>query len=47
MMWESYFGFKKTPFGDSPDAKQLFPSAAWGEVKTRLEFLAQHHWRKS
>ena len=43
MMWESYFGFKKTPFGDSPDAKQLFPSAAWGEVKTRLEFLAQHH----
>ena len=43
MMWESYFGFKKTPFGDNPDAKQLFPSAAWGEVKTRLEFLAQHH----
>ena len=43
MMWESYFGFKKTPFGDSPDAKQLFASAAWGEVKTRLEFLAQHH----
>ncbi len=22
-MWESFFGFKKTPFSDSPDAKQL------------------------
>ena len=47
MMWESYFGFKKTPFGDSPDAKQLFPSEAWGQARTRLEFLAQHHRRKS
>jgi hypothetical protein len=28
-MWESFFGFKKTPFGDSPDAKQLFASQAW------------------
>jgi general secretion pathway protein A len=42
-MWESFFGFKKTPFSDSPDAKQLFPSQAWNQVKTRLEFLAQHH----
>ena len=42
-MWESFFGFKKTPFGDSPDAKQLFASQAWNQVKTRLEFLAQHH----
>ena len=25
-MWESFFGFKKTPFSDSPDAKQLFAS---------------------
>ena len=41
-MWESFFGFKKTPFSDSPDAKQLFASAAWQQVKTRLEFLAQH-----
>ena len=42
-MWESFFGFKKTPFGDSPDAKQLFASQAWNQVKARLEFLAQHH----
>jgi hypothetical protein len=42
-MWESFFGFKKTPFSDSPDAKQLFTSQAWNQVKTRLEFLAQHH----
>jgi type II secretory pathway predicted ATPase ExeA len=41
-MWESFFGFKKTPFSDSPDAKQLFASAAWQQVKTRLEFLTQH-----
>ena len=41
-MWESYFGFKKTPFSDRPDAKQLFASAAWQQVNTRLEFLAQH-----
>jgi general secretion pathway protein A len=41
-MWESFFGFKKTPFSDSPDAKQWFASAAWQQVKTRLEFLTQH-----
>jgi type II secretory pathway predicted ATPase ExeA len=42
-MWESFFGFKKTPFSDSPDAKQLFTSTAWRQVNARLEFLAQHH----
>jgi len=42
-MWESFFGFKKTPFSDSPDAKQLFASEAWNQVKARLEFLANHH----
>jgi general secretion pathway protein A len=42
-MWQSFFGFKKTPFGDSPDNKQLFASAAWQQVNSRLEFLAQHH----
>ena len=42
-MWESFFGFKKTPFSDSPDTKQLFASEAWNQVKTRLEFLANHH----
>src|SRR2546430_8523160 len=36
-MWESFFGFKKTPFGDCPDAKQLYPSQAWNQAKTRLE----------
>jgi hypothetical protein len=25
-MLEAFFGFKKTPFGDCPDAKQLFAS---------------------
>ena len=40
--WESFFGFKKTPFSDSPDAKQLFSSAAWQQVQARLEFLSQH-----
>src|ERR1035437_445558 len=42
-MWESFFGFKKTPFCDSPDAKQLFASQTWNQVKSRLDFLAQHH----
>jgi hypothetical protein len=35
-MWESFFGFKKTPFSDSPDAKQLFASQpdfrTWGRL---------------
>jgi len=42
-MWEAYFGFKKTPFSDSPDAKQLFASQAWTQVKARLQFLVDHH----
>jgi general secretion pathway protein A len=42
-MVEAFFGFKKTPFGDSPDPKQLFPSQAWNQVKTRLQFLVEHH----
>lgn len=41
-MWESFFGFKKTPFSDNPEGKQLFTSAAWQQVHTRLDFLAQH-----
>src|SRR5206468_11648869 len=43
IMWESFFGFKKMPFSDSPDPKQLFASQTWNQVRTRLEFLAQHH----
>lgn len=42
-MWEAFFGFKKTPFSDCPDPKQLFTSAAWQQVTQRLEFLVQHH----
>src|SRR6202142_1513382 len=42
-MLEAFFGFKKTPFGDSPDAKQLFASQAWNQVKARLQFLVDHH----
>src|SRR5881397_1234591 len=42
-MVEAFFGFKKTPFTDSPDAKQLFASQAWNQVKARLQFLVDHH----
>jgi len=42
-MVETYFGFKKIPFTDSPDAKQLFASEAWNQVKARLQFLVDHH----
>src|SRR5271169_2025830 len=42
-MVETFFGFKKTPFSDCPDAKQLFASQAWNQVKARLQFLVDHH----
>src|ERR1700758_3243374 len=42
-MVEAFFGFKKTPFVDNPDPKQLFASQAWNQVKARLQFLADHH----
>jgi len=42
-MVEAFFGFKKTPFSDHPDARQLFASEAWNQVNTRLQFLADHH----
>ena len=42
-MWEISFGFKKTPFLDCPDPKQLFASQAWNQVKARLQFLVDHH----
>ena len=41
-MLETYFAFKKTPFSDSPEAKQLFASQAWNPVKARLQFLVDH-----
>ena len=31
-MVETYFGFKKIPFSDNPDAKQLFASEAWSDL---------------
>ena len=42
-MMEAFFGFKKSPFSDHPDGKQLFASQACNEVKARLQFLADHH----
>lgn len=42
-MVETFFGFKRTPFSDSPDAKQLFPSHGRQQVKARLQFLVEHH----
>jgi general secretion pathway protein A len=41
-MWGTFFGFKKTPFSDCPDPKQLFASQAWDQVKARLQFLVEH-----
>jgi general secretion pathway protein A len=41
-MFETFFGCKKTPFADCPDAKQLFASEAWRQVKARLELLTRH-----
>src|ERR1700683_479185 len=42
-MMEAFFGFKKTPFSNNPDAKQLFASQASNQVKARLQFLVDHH----
>src|SRR5438876_5597909 len=42
-MVETFFGFKKTPFCDSPDPKQLFSSQAWNQGRARLQFVAEHH----
>ena len=42
-MFEAFFGFKKMPFGDNPDPKQLFVSQPWTQVKVRLQFLVDHH----
>jgi len=38
-MFETYFGFKKAPFSDEPDTKQLFESNGWKQVQARLKFL--------
>jgi hypothetical protein len=31
-MFETYFGFKKAPFSDEPDPKQLFEYVGWKQV---------------
>jgi len=41
-MFEAFFGFKKSPFSDCPDAKQLFASQAAIQIKARLQFLVDH-----
>lgn len=41
-MFETFFGFKKTPFCSHPDPRQLFASAAWTQMRARLEFLLQY-----
>ena len=41
-MFETFFGFKKAPFASTPDPKQLFESAAWSQLKARLQFLTDH-----
>ena len=41
-MFETFFGFKKVPFSDEPDAKQLFEHAGWKQVQARLKFLIDH-----
>jgi hypothetical protein len=41
-MFETFFGFKKVPFSDEPDARQLFEYASWKQVQARLKFLIDH-----
>ncbi|MGH9444883.1 MAG: ExeA family protein [Terriglobia bacterium] len=41
-MFEAFFGFKKIPFSDHPDAKQLFASQAWTQLQARLQFLLDY-----
>jgi len=41
-MFEAFFGFKKTPFSQNPEPKQLFESTAWLQIKARLQFLVEH-----
>lgn len=41
-MFETFFGFKKTPFSSNPDPEQLFESAGWSQFRARLQFLVDH-----
>jgi general secretion pathway protein A len=42
-MFETFFGFKKQPFCQNPDSHQLYESRNWAQVKTRLQFIVDHH----
>ena len=41
-MFETFFGFKKTPFAHNPDSQQLFASQALTQLRARLQFLSDH-----
>lgn len=41
-MFETFFGFKKSPFSPSPEPPQLFESAAWTQMRARLQFLVDY-----
>jgi type II secretory pathway predicted ATPase ExeA len=41
-MFETFFGFKKEPFSQNPDAQQLYESRNWSQVRTRLQFIVDH-----
>jgi general secretion pathway protein A len=42
MVFETFFGFKKTPFSSHPEPQQIFASCAWTEMRARLEFLLEY-----
>jgi general secretion pathway protein A len=42
-MFETFFGFKKQPFSQNPDAHQLYESRNWSQVQARLHFIVDHH----
>jgi len=41
-MFETFFGFKKSPFTHHPDPQQLFASQAFTQLRARLQFLSEH-----
>ncbi len=41
-MFETFFGFKTTPFSADSDPRQLFESAAWTQMSARLQFLVDY-----
>ena len=41
-MFETFFGFKKQPFSQNPDAQQLYESRNWNQMRARLQFIVDH-----